>query len=332
MVTQFLDDVVQGQRVIQTLDVDDLSLGEHQFWFQASTSGIAQQQLIPVRVFKGRSSGPKLMITAGVHGDELNGVLAAQQVARELVGQSVYGCVTIVPTINITGMLNHSRDFITSAPDASSVNLNRFFPGKEDGSTAERFLANLWRKLLKPNATMAIDLHTQTSGAVYPLYAFADYRLPVALEMARLMDPDCILDDPGDPGILETVWNRNGIPSITVEVGMGKVTQLDMVQRAVDGVLNVLRQHQMVSGDVNPPQHTCVEGSHIVTVRAESGGFIIPQVALLDTVVEGQLLAIRYNAFGEEAKRYVAPSDGVVLSHNTDAMREPGGLVVRLLS
>lgn len=332
MTTQFLDDVVQGHRVVQSLDVSDLPCGEHQLWFQASTCGIAQQQLLPVRVFKGTQSGPQLMITAGIHGDELNGVLAAQQVARELVGKSVFGCVTIVPTVNLTGMLNHSRDFITSAPDASSVNLNRFFPGNHDGSTAERFLANLWEKLLKPNATFAIDLHTQTSGAIYPLYAFADFRLPTAVEMARLMDPDCILDDPGDPGILETVWNRNGIPSITVEVGMGKVTQLDMIQRAVDGVINVLSHYQMITGTVKPPSRECVEGSKIVTVRAESGGFIIPQVALLDEVKPDQLLAIQYDAFGQESMRYLSPSHGVVLSHNTDAMREPGGLVVRLLS
>lgn len=37
------------------------------------------------------------------------------------------------------------------------------------------------------------------------------------------MQPDCVLNDPGDPGILETVWNRSGIPSITVEVGMGNL-------------------------------------------------------------------------------------------------------------
>ncbi|MFA0464387.1 succinylglutamate desuccinylase/aspartoacylase family protein, partial [Vibrio sp. 10N.261.45.F1] len=104
----------------------------------------------------------------------------------------------------------------------------------------------LWDRLLKHNATFAVDLHTQTRGAVYPLYVFADYRVEQCLEMARLMQPDCVLNDPGDPGILETVWNRSGIPSITVEVGMGKFTQPDMIQRAVDGVFNILSYYEML--------------------------------------------------------------------------------------
>ena len=43
----------------------------------------------------------------------------------------------------------------------------------------------------------------------------------------------------GDDGVLETVWNRSGIPSITVEVGAGKVLQPDMIARSVDGVINI---------------------------------------------------------------------------------------------
>ena len=117
MATQFLDDVIQSHRVIHSLDVSDLTAGEHKFWFRIATNALSQWQYLPVLVFKGEQPGKKVMITAGIHGDEYNGVLAAQQTARSLIGQSLAGTVTIVPTVNLTGMLNHSRDFFSADPD-----------------------------------------------------------------------------------------------------------------------------------------------------------------------------------------------------------------------
>lgn len=210
MATQYLDDVIQGHRVIHTLDVADLAAGEHKFMFRIATDALSQWQHLPVMVFKGKKPGKKIIITAGVHGDEYNGVLAVQKTARELVGKELAGTVTIVPMINLTGMLNHSRDFYSADPDASPCNLNRFFPGDANGNEANRFIHALWHRLLQPNADLAIDLHTQTSGTVYPLYVFADFRLELAIEMARLTNPDAILNDPGDAGVLETMWNTSG--------------------------------------------------------------------------------------------------------------------------
>ncbi len=331
MPTEFLDDVLQGCPVIQSLDVNDLPAGVHKFWFRSSDNALAHDQHMPVSVFKGSKPGKRIMITASVHGDEYNGVLTAHQVARDLLDRSLAGTVTIIPNINPIGMLNHSRHFFSSDPDCAPANLNRLFPGDHSGNEAQRFVYSIWHKLLKNNADLAIDLHTQTSGVTYPLYIFADFRLQDSLEMARRFNPDVILNDPGDPGILETVWNQNGIPSITVEVGMGRYTQMDLVTRSVEGVHNVLRYFDVLpeeSQSVVP----CLEGQSIISIRAEKGGFIVPQVELMQVVEKGQLLAIQYGAFGEEICRYTAPKAATVLSHNVESMRAAGSLVVRLIN
>lgn len=331
MPTVHLADIIQGTAVVEQLDVKDLAPGHHQFWFQAGTNALAQPQLLPVSVLKGEMDGPRVMITAGVHGDELNGVLAAHEMIRSLQAKSIKGTITVVSMINTTGMLRHSRDFFSSDPDASPTNLNRFFPGNPQGDAAHRFIDCVWTKLLRPNADCAIDLHTQTSGAVYPLYVFADFRLPEALQMARLMNADCILDDPGDAGVLETVWNNSGIPSITVEVGMGKITQPDLINRAVEGMQNILKFVGMLEGEPQAASAECMEGRSIVSIRAHQGGLVLPEVELLSEVTEGTVVAKQYNAFGDLIDTYTAPQAGKVLSYNVDAMREPGALVVRLL-
>ncbi|SON52504.1 Putative succinate dehydrogenase subunit Sdh (fragment) [Vibrio tapetis subsp. tapetis] len=255
MKTVKTQDTLQGRSVISRLFVDDLPIGEHQFWFQVATSALAQSQLIPVTVYKATQDGPKAMVTAGVHGDELNGILTAQQVSRDLAGKITSGSLIVIPTINLSGINAGTRDFVSADPDASPCNLNRFFPGKEDGDAANRYLHCLWHHLLKDNADFTVDLHTQTRGATYPLYVFSDFRLQPTLDMARMMDPDCILNDPGDEGVLETVWNQHGVPCITVEVGTGKVTEKNYIERAVRGIKNILTFNKMLDDSITAPKY-----------------------------------------------------------------------------
>ncbi|USD62712.1 succinylglutamate desuccinylase/aspartoacylase family protein [Vibrio sp. SCSIO 43140] len=316
---------------ITALDVDSLAAGVHRFWFQASTNAMGVNIQLPVIAIKAEKPGPKVMITAGVHGDELNGILTAHKLARTLENKVNAGVVTIVPSVNIPGILNHSRDFNSSDPDASPANLNRFFPGNEEGDAANRYLYRLWNHLLKPNADFAVDLHTQTRGSTYPLYVFADFRLDKALAMARLIEPDVILNDPGDAGVLETVWNSSGIPSITIEVGMGKITQPELIERTVTGVQQILINNEMLDGAVKVVEPCQLEGQSITTVRARQGGFVIPEVSLLQSVEEGELLAKQFDAFGMQIDSYHAPHAGTVLSYNVDSLRDPGALVVRLI-
>ena len=330
MTTFIQDNKIDSIDVISALDVNQLAAGQHKFWFRIATNALAQWQHLPVWVFKGAKPGKNIVITAGVHGDEYNGVLAAQQIARTLKASDIAGCVTIIPTVNLTGMMHHSRDFFSSDPDVSDGNLNRYFPGNANGNEVQRYLHNLWHNLLQANAELAIDLHTQTSGTIYPLYLFADFRIPDAVNMARLMNPDAILDDPGEAGVLETVWNEHGIPSITAEIGEGRYTDMALVQRSTAGVMNILKHYELLAGT---PQRIipAIESARVTSLRAVQGGFILPQVSVMDKVTKGQLLAVQYDSFGEEVHQYIAPEAGVLLSHNVESMRAVGSLVARLI-
>lgn len=329
--TLFTQDVMDGRPVISKLDVSDLDAGKHEFWFRPSTTGTGQSWHLPVWVLKGSQPGPRLVITAGVHGDELNGVLTAQALMRELEGKDVSGTIVIVPEMNASGIINHIRHFIPSDPDASTTDLNRVFPGKNNGGSAERYIHAVWHNLLLGNADLAVDLHTQTKGAVYPLFIFADYRIPQTVKMARLVNPDCIMDDPGEAGVLETVWNEHQVPCITIEIGAGKVMQLDLVDRALRGVMNILVSEGLVEGKISTSEITCFEGKIQTSIRAEVGGYSIPLVALGDQVQPGDQVAVQYDSFGHELKRYLSPVAGQVVSINQDPLREPGTLLVRVL-
>lgn len=323
--------VTSALPLIESLNVNQLEAGEHKFEFAATTDALGRLHRLPVRVFKGAQAGKNVVVTAGVHGDEQSGIMAALKLANELVGKEIMGCVTIIPTMNPTGILRHSRDFYPTDPDTSPANMNRYFPGNSEGDEVQRFIASVWSNLLKPNADIAIDLHTQTSGTTYPLYVFADYRNETAREMARQLNPDVILNDPGETGVLETTWNLSGIPSITVEIGAGRYSDNALIERSVQGMLDILKIHGILQGQ-SAAILPCIEGESTTSIKAKQGGFIECHVKLMQKVEQGELLATQMNSLGEVVEEYHAPIAGTVLSYNVEALRAPGSLVVRLIN
>ena len=111
---------------------------------------------MPVRVVRGSASGPRLFVTAAVHGDEINGVEVIRRVLRHTALRKLHGALILVPVVNVFAFIDHSRYL----PDRRD--LNRSFPGSERGSLAAR-LAHRFMQEIAASSTHGIDLHT---GAV----------------------------------------------------------------------------------------------------------------------------------------------------------------------
>lgn len=77
---------------------------------------------IPVYVFNAKSAGPTILIQAGLHGDEINGIEIVRRMISEKRIKIKTGAVIAVPILNIFGFIHFSRD----VPDGKDV--NRSFP------------------------------------------------------------------------------------------------------------------------------------------------------------------------------------------------------------
>ncbi|MFZ0488881.1 MAG: succinylglutamate desuccinylase/aspartoacylase family protein, partial [Salegentibacter sp.] len=88
---------------------------------------------VPVIIERSKKPGPVMLITAGIHGDEINGVEVVRQIISKGINKPIKGTVICIPVVNIFGFLNLSREF----PDGRD--LNRMFPGTKNGSLASRF-------------------------------------------------------------------------------------------------------------------------------------------------------------------------------------------------
>lgn len=88
----------------------------------------AQSSLgLPVRAYRFENGGPEVLILGGIHGDEIEGVIAAEGVLQQIANQkmSFKLNLTIVPMANPDGLIHKTRG------NWNGVDLNRNLPTKD---------------------------------------------------------------------------------------------------------------------------------------------------------------------------------------------------------
>ncbi len=329
--TVLTGDRMDGVPVISALDVSDLpSASLSRFYFRVTDQTTGQGWYVPVLVAKGAKPGKRLLLTAAVHGDELNGIAVIQDLFKDLDPKQMSGVVIGVPGLNQPGLLQAARGFHPSEGSGSN-NLNRKMPGNVNSDDiADVYAGRLWTGLFLGNADLAIDLHTQSRGTLYPMYIFA--QTPGAKHMAEVIRPDVIKLDPGVNGAIENMLNAAGMTAVTLELGAPEVFDPVMIGRALTGIKNLMIDQGMVVGQVTKPGREPYIGNLTTNVSAPHGGYARLRVKLGDKVKAGQPLATISDPFGQVTATVTAPLDGQVLSIATSPLHEIGAMLVRLIS
>ncbi len=269
-----------------------------------------------VDVIRGRKPGPVLFVTAGVHGDELNGV----EIARRLVKQQFRGLkgdLLIVPVVNMAAFLLRSRYL----PDRRD--LNRLFPGNSDGSFGARVARTLMDEVVS-KATHGIDLHTAATGRInLPQTRMAD-RVEGSREMAKAFGAPVMLKAGNREGTLRAACEKLGMPYVLFEAGEAFRLDLPAVTFGFRGVMRVMRSLGMLrrsKKDLEHPSAYCV-GSH--WRRATAGGLFRALVPLGKAVQEGQILGVVADPFGEGETEVVSDREGIIVGRTTASLVDEG--------
>jgi hypothetical protein len=284
-------------------------------------------------VAKGASSGKRLLLVSGVHGDELNPIRVVQKVFADLDATKLSGSVIGIVGPNRPGVEHVTRMWPVSNLGLNLINPNRTWPGDEAGNTVERHSWLIMNRLIKGNADIGVDIHTGGNGIDFALFAFANWKDAEAQQVARLFPIDQILLEPGFDGTLEYALVRAGIPAITLELGGPRSFDDKMVAAGTEGVGNLLSHYKMLDrplGQTAQDRNVFV-GNKLVDYFAVQSGFTEYLVKLNDSVLKGQKLAVQRNAFGDVVHEYVAQIDGRVAIIGTDAVRERGVDIISIL-
>jgi predicted deacylase len=212
--------------------------------------------------------------------------------------------------------------------------MNREWPGNENGATApSRHAGLLFNRLLRPNADVAIDFHTGTTGFHVTAFNIASMDVPEIKAMVELYPVGQIFANHAYPGVLHNAFVDVGIPAFAPEIGAARVLDLEMIALFTEGTMNVLKHHGILAG---PMGRTSKDsgvfiGNNALPVLATHGGLVEHLVKLNDKVEEGQKIAIQRDSFGEVIAEYTSSVTGEVAGLRSDAMSEPGNPLAFIL-
>ncbi len=288
-----------------------------------------------VTVLKGARPGRRALLTSGVHGDEISPLRTIQLVLDQLDPAQMSGAVTAVFDISGPALEGMARRWPNSGRGVDLVDINREWPGEDNGFNApSRHAALLFHRLFEPNADFSIDFHSVATGMDGTAFHLADMSRPEIAEMAMLYPIDQIFDSTGGyGGILTNALVAEGIPSITAEIGRPRVLDLEMIPRFVEGTLNVLSHHGIVAGEIGRTGRDSgvFVGNSGFPVVATHGGIVELLAGLNDQVEAGQKVAVQYDMFGDVAAEYASAVAGRVVVRRTDATCEPGTTIMVIL-
>ncbi len=266
---------------------------------------------MPVHVLRGRRPGPTLLVSAAVHGDEINGV----EIARRLLGMSLIrrlrGTLICVPVVNVYGFVNRSRYM----PDRRD--LNRSFPGSDHGSTTAR-LARLFLDEVAQHASHVLDLHTAAVYRTNLPQIRAHLADEVTKSMAISFGSPVILDSNLLDGSFRAQAAKLGIPMLVFEGGEALRFEELVVRAGLRGVLDVMRTLGMLPARRRPragPSPVVARSS--VWVRAEQSGVLRSSMALGTHVRKGDILGYIGDPLSQDAGAVVSALDGILIGRVT---------------
>ena len=276
-----------------------------------------------VTVARGRRPGPRLFVTAAIHGDELAGILAVREVVHGIRTADLRGTLVAVPVVNAFGLLRQTREL----PDGRD--LNRCFPGSARGSLAARVAHALLEEVVK-HCTHGVDLHTAAQDrSNYPQIR-ADLRDRVSREMAAAFGAPITVQAGLRDGSLREAATALGIPTVLFETGEALRHDDESHRIGVRGVRGVMAYLGMIDPLPGPAPNSrvCRKSKW---VRAEASGYLVGAARLGSEVRRGAKLgtiAIRKERAGESGVVDVhCPEDGIVIGRRENPIVYEGDAI-----
>ena len=279
----------------------------------------------------GESDGPHLCLLAGIHGGEYSSIAAVVRFMNALDTRELSGRITAVPIVSMPSF----RARMAFVMPQDGKNLNRCFPGSQDGTFSEVLARHVFDALIAPSDFL-LDLHG--GDMVEALEPFSLYDESAVEEQARGLAiafglPYLVRSAPADAPISGTTTGAAaaaGVPAVIAEVGGCGLLEEDAVRMHLDGITNALRHLRMLPGDVTPPRADMRSVGRFLWLRSTGEGWWEPDVRAGDEVRAGSSLGTVRNLFGDMTERIPAPEDGVVLFLTTSPAITAEGLLLGL--
>lgn len=260
-----------------------------------------------VYVIHGRKPGKCLFVSSTIHGDELNGIEVIHRVEASPLIKHLRGTLILIPIVNMAATLIQSRYL----PDRRD--LNRSFPGSENGSSAAQ-LAYTFLKEVVERCTHGIDLHTGSDNRINLPQIRCDFESKEAVKLAFAFGAPVILKSTLRGGSLREASEKLKIPTIIFEGGEALRFNDFAIRAAEEGVLRVMTELGMIdAGKHTESRETSIISPTSRWERAPKTGIFQTNCTLGKKVCKGDVIGKITDPIGLHSTDVIASFHGIVV-------------------
>ncbi len=266
---------------------------------------------VPVFIEHALKPGPTVLLLAGIHGDEVNGIEILRQCIAKGITKPRKGTTICIPVVNVIGYVHNQRDL----PDGRD--LNRAFPGKKSGSLAAQIAHQLTQEVL-PHVDLILDFHTggaQRFNAPQIRLSGLDSDL---LNMAKIFGAPFVIHNKPMGKSLRHTCEKKGIPLLLFEGGKSNDINTSVSNAGVNGVKRLLSHLGMIAPKfkISAPKHQTVEILNSTWVRASSSGMFKPLIEVGKWTEKGAIIGQISDPYGQSMTGVMAPNAGYIFNVN----------------
>jgi predicted deacylase len=291
---------------------EDIALGQQrEINFNVAKLHTGTTIEVPVIIERSKKPGPIVLFTAGIHGDEVNGVEIVRQIIAKGINKPKRGTIICIPVINIFGFLNRQREL----PDGRD--LNRAFPGSKSGSLASRVANKLITEIV-PKVDLIIDYHTGGADRFNSPQIRIVKDEPVLDELALTFGAPFVLYSKNLNKSFRSACYKRGIPILLFEGGKSYHFSSAITNTGVNGAKRVLRFLDMLNSKFksSKPKKECVFIEESRWIRAKYSGMFKASIDVNDFINKGDVIGNITDAYGKFNHFVKADNSGYIISVN----------------
>ncbi len=280
---------------------------------------------VAVIIERSKNPGPVVLITAGIHGDELNGVEIVRQLISKEINKPKCGTTICIPVVNVFGFLNMAREF----PDGRD--LNRMFPGTKNGSLASRFAFQFVQEIL-PIADFCLDFHTGGASR----FNVAQIRVKKgdkhSIELANIFKaPFTIVSTTITKSYRETC-SKMGIPILLFEGGKSQDSNKEIAKQGVEGTMRILDHLNMLKSKFELPdahaEPILIENT--TWMRAKYSGLLHLKIPCGKFVEKGEYIGTITDPYGKFRHKIKSRNQGYIINVNESPIVYQGDAIFHI--
>ncbi|AXT57077.1 succinylglutamate desuccinylase [Aquimarina sp. AD1] len=280
---------------------------------------------IPIIIERSKKIGPTILITAGIHGDEINGVEVVRQIIAKKINKPAKGTIICIPVLNVFGFLSMNRFF----PDGRD--LNRVFPGTKSGSLASRFAYQFVNEIL-PVADFCLDFHTGGASRFNAPHIRVDGKNERLVTLAKVFNAPFTLLSKNLDGSYRATCTKKGVDILLFEGGKSQNSNRDIAKEGALGVMRILRYLEMLgaSFSIPEPEQDTIVVEKSFWIRAKYSGLLHIKIPYGKLVEKGEILATITDPYGKMRHEVKATNPGYIINVNEAPIVYKGDAIFRI--